>query len=152
MPPRRMNRLASAILLGLTLIAGCSSAQTAAPTVKPVAFVAPLSATPTPLAMESQAPASAESSTAPEPTPNATPIAAPKATPKAAPKPTPRPTAKLASYFKPAGWDGSSDVDCPDFDTHAHAQSFFKGTGGTTSNDPYRLDRDHDGVACETLP
>jgi hypothetical protein len=68
------------------------------------------------------------------------------------PKPTPRPTAKPASYFKPAGWDGSSDVDCPDFDTHAHAQSFFKGTGGTTTNDPYRLDRDHDGIACETLP
>jgi len=81
-------------------------------------------------------PVSAESSTAPEPTP----------------KPTAKPTAKPASYFKPAGWDGYSDVDCPDFDTHAHAQSFFKGTGGTTSNDPYRLDRDHDGVACETLP
>ena len=45
-----------------------------------------------------------------------------------------------------------SDVNCPDFDTHAHAQSFFKGTGGTTSNDPYGLDRDHDGIACETLP
>ncbi len=27
------------------------------------------------------------------------------------------------------GWR-SSDVDCGDFDTHAHAQSFFKGTGG----------------------
>jgi hypothetical protein len=126
------------------LIAGCSSGQTVAPTVKPVAFVAPLSATQTPLAIEMQVPVSADSSTAPEPTPNATPIAAPKATPK--------PTAKPASYFKPAGWDGYSDVDCPDFDTHAHAQSFFKGTGGTTSNDPYRLDRDHDGVACETLP
>jgi len=97
-------------------------------------------------------PVSAESSTAPEPTPNATPIAALKATPRPTPKPTAKPTAKPASYFKPAGWDGYSDVDCPDFDTHAHAQSFFKGTGGTMSNDPYRLDRDHDGVACETLP
>jgi Excalibur calcium-binding domain len=156
MPPRRINRLASAIVLGLTLIAGCSSGQTVAPSVKPVAFVAPLSATPTPLATERQVPVSAESSISAEPTPNATPVAAPNATPKAAPKatpkPTPRPTTKPASYFKPAGWDGSSDVDCPDFDTHAQAQSFFKGTGGTTSNDPYRLDRDHDGVACETLP
>jgi hypothetical protein len=152
MPPRRINRLASAMVLGLTLIAGCSSGQTVAPTVKPVAFVAPLSATQTPLAIEMQVPVSAESSTSTEPTPNATPIATPKAAPKATPKPTPRPTAKPSSYFKPAGWDGSSDVDCPDFDTHAHAQSFFKGTGGTTSNDPYRLDRDHDGVACERLP
>jgi hypothetical protein len=148
MPQRRINRLASAIVLALTLIAGCSSGQTVAPTIKPVAFVAAISATPTPLAIERQVPVSADSSTAPEPTPNATPIAAPKATPK----PTAKPTAKPASYFKPAGWDGYSDVDCPDFDTHAHAQSFFKGTGGTTSNDPYRLDRDHDGVACETLP
>ncbi len=136
MSPGRVNGLASAIVLGLTLIAGCSSGQTVAPTVQPVAFAAAISATPTPLATERQVPVSAESSTAPEPTP----------------KPTAKPTAKPASYFKPAGWDGYSDVDCPDFDTHAHAQSFFKGTGGTTSNDPYRLDRDHDGVACETLP
>jgi hypothetical protein len=56
------------------------------------------------------------------------------------------------SFYKPPGWDGVSDVDCKDFDTHKHAQSFFKGTDGSKSNDPYRLDNDHDGVACETLP
>ena len=155
MPPRRINTLASAIVLSLALIAGCSSGQAVAPvvpTANPVGFAAALSATPTPLATERQVPALAESSTPPEPTPNTTPTAAPTAAPKVTPKPTPRPTAKPASYFKPAGWDGSSDLDCPDFDTHAHAQSFFKGTGGTTTNDPYRLDRDHDGIACETLP
>jgi hypothetical protein len=68
---------------------------------------------------------------------------------------SPRPTSsgsKSGSFYKPPGWDGVSDVDCPDFDTHAQAQSFFKGTGGTKSNDPYRLDNDHDGLACETLP
>lgn len=74
----------------------------------------------------------------------------PRATAK--PKPKPKPTPRPISFYRPPGWDGHSDVDCPDFDTHAHAQSFFKGTGGTTTNDPYRLDADHDGLACESLP
>ena len=56
------------------------------------------------------------------------------------------------SFYKPPGWDGVSDVDCNDFDTYAHAQSFFVGTRGSTTNDPYGLDNDHDGTACESLP
>jgi hypothetical protein len=75
--------------------------------------------------------------------------------PVATKRPSPRPTSsgsKTGSFYKPPGWNGVSDVDCPDFDTHAQAQSFFKGTGGTKSNDPYRLGNDHDGLACETLP
>lgn len=75
------------------------------------------------------------------------------------PKPTKKPAATgkgiavpSGKYYKPPGWDGSSDVNCSDFDTHAHSQSFFKGTGGSKSNDPYGLDGDHDGLACETLP
>jgi hypothetical protein len=55
-------------------------------------------------------------------------------------------------FYTPPGWDGHSDVNCPDFDTHAHAQSFFEGTGGTTTKDPYGLDGDNDGIACESLP
>lgn len=43
------------------------------------------------------------------------------------------------------------DKDCGDFATHAEAQSFFIAQGGPNS-DPHRLDADHDGVACETLP
>jgi hypothetical protein len=31
-------------------------------------------------------------------------------------------------------------------------QSFFIGTGGSPTNDPYGLDGDNDGIACETLP
>jgi hypothetical protein len=41
------------------------------------------------------------------------------------------------------------DRDCADFATHAEAQSFFVKAG---SGDPHNLDRDSDGVACETLP
>jgi hypothetical protein len=56
------------------------------------------------------------------------------------------------SFYKPSGWNGVSDVDCDDFDTHSHAQDFFIGTRGSMTNDPYGLDRNHDGISCETLP
>ncbi|KKR16434.1 MAG: hypothetical protein UT44_C0015G0013 [Candidatus Levybacteria bacterium GW2011_GWA1_39_32] len=54
--------------------------------------------------------------------------------------------------FKPpnSGYLGG-DKDCGDFATHAEAQSFFISQGGPGS-DPHRLDADHDGFACETLP
>lgn len=95
------------------------------PTAGPLSVATPI---PTPLAVE----------------PVATKAPASTAGPKSTPKPT-----KAPSFYKPPGWDGHSDVDCPDFDTHAHAQSFFIGTGGSKTYDPYRLDRDHDGIACE---
>ncbi|MER2510761.1 excalibur calcium-binding domain-containing protein [Amaricoccus sp.] len=41
------------------------------------------------------------------------------------------------------------DYDCGDFSTQAEAQRIYEDAG---PGDPYRLDRDHDGVACETLP
>lgn len=43
----------------------------------------------------------------------------------------------------------SGDYDCSDFSTHAEAQDFFESEG---SGDPHGLDRDGDGIACETLP
>lgn len=43
----------------------------------------------------------------------------------------------------------TGDMDCTDFSTHSEAQSFFKSAG---SGDPHGLDRDGDGIACETLP
>jgi hypothetical protein len=41
------------------------------------------------------------------------------------------------------------DRDCGDFSTHDEAQVFFDSQG---PGDPHKLDRDGDGVACETLP
>jgi hypothetical protein len=41
------------------------------------------------------------------------------------------------------------DKDCTDFATHAEAQAFFEAAG---ADDPHRLDRDGDGIACEDLP
>jgi micrococcal nuclease len=43
------------------------------------------------------------------------------------------------------------DRDCSDFATHAEAQRFFIAAGGP-AKDPHRLDGDHDGIACESLP
>ncbi|MFF9624060.1 excalibur calcium-binding domain-containing protein [Streptomyces griseosporeus] len=42
----------------------------------------------------------------------------------------------------------AQDVDCSSFTYQEDAQSVFRGTPG----DPYRLDEDNDGVACEWLP
>ncbi|WP_153729718.1 thermonuclease family protein [Salinibacillus xinjiangensis] len=43
------------------------------------------------------------------------------------------------------------DRDCGDFDTHKEAQAFFETQGGP-NKDPHRLDRDGNGLACESLP
>lgn len=46
----------------------------------------------------------------------------------------------------------SSDVyNCDDFDTHDEAQVVFESCGGLR-NDVHGLDRDEDGLACESLP
>ena len=45
--------------------------------------------------------------------------------------------------------NGEVDKDCSDFSTHAKAQAFFESQG---PGDPHGLDRDGDGLACETLP
>ena len=45
----------------------------------------------------------------------------------------------------------TEDKDCGDFKTWEEAQRFFEENGGPTK-DPHGLDRDGDGLACETLP
>ena len=43
------------------------------------------------------------------------------------------------------------DRNCSDFERWEDAQRFFEASGGPDS-DPHRLDRDNNGVACESLP
>lgn len=43
------------------------------------------------------------------------------------------------------------DYDCSDFSTQAEAQVFFETEGGP-QKDYHNLDKDEDGVACESLP
>lgn len=49
--------------------------------------------------------------------------------------------------YDPAG----PDRNCTDFATQEEAQQFFIAAGGP-QKDPHRLDADHDGIACESLP
>jgi len=143
------------ILLIVALVAACggtvpSAVQpeaTAAPTQPRSTPAATARATPTPTLKVTPAPTVKPTAA---PTAKPTPAPTPKPTVKPTPKPTPKPTA-AAGYYTPPGWNGSSDLDCGDFDTHAHAQSFFIGQGGPDS-DSHRLDSDGDGIACESLP
>lgn len=43
-----------------------------------------------------------------------------------------------------------ADKDCSDFSTQQEAQDFFIEQGGP-EKDPHKLDRDKDGIACESI-
>jgi hypothetical protein len=45
-----------------------------------------------------------------------------------------------------------SQVNCSDFATHTAAQKWFEQQGGSATNDVAGLDRNHDGIACSSLP
>lgn len=52
----------------------------------------------------------------------------------------------------PADYECSYNAyNCSDFYTHAEAQVIYEACGGV-NNDIHRLDRDKDGLACESLP
>jgi micrococcal nuclease len=76
------------------------------------------------------------------------------ATPTKVPLKTIQPTQKVQQLLKQPVQKqvintSGGDKDCGDFSTHAQAQAFFEAAG---AGDPHRLDRDGDGLACETLP
>ncbi|MCY3655041.1 MAG: excalibur calcium-binding domain-containing protein [Chloroflexi bacterium] len=75
-----------------------------------------------------------------------------QAAPADAPAPTATedpaaPAAPATSGYDPAG----PDRNCGDFSTWREAQDFYEAAGGPAA-DPHRLDRDGDGVACQSLP
>jgi hypothetical protein len=61
----------------------------------------------------------------------------------------------LVLFAAGAGWAQSPTPtgrrDCSDFSTQQQAQDFFTQNGGP-QNDPFNLDVDNDGQACEGLP
>ena len=79
------------------------------------------------------------------PNPTAKPIATTKpiTQPFSQPKTQPQPVTNTST---------GGDKDCSDFSSHTEAQAYFTGKGGSPSNNVDRLDSDHDGVACESLP
>lgn len=54
-------------------------------------------------------------------------------------------------YSTERSYEKYGDYDCSDFSTQAEAQEFFEDHGGIL-DDYHNLDRDGDGVACESLP
>ena len=79
------------------------------------------------------------------PTPTPTPQS-PTPTPQS---PTPAPQAPESST--PGTDPGGLDRNCSDFATWAEAQAFYEAAGGPGS-DRHGLDRDDNGIACESLP
>jgi hypothetical protein len=53
-----------------------------------------------------------------------------------------------SAFLTPAVGAADPDYDCTDFDTREDAQAFYEATGGPVY-DPYNLDENEDGVACE---
>ena len=53
-------------------------------------------------------------------------------------------------YSTERSYESYGDYDCSDFPTQEEAQEFFEEEGGPDS-DYHNLDRDGDGVACESL-
>jgi hypothetical protein len=68
--------------------------------------------------------------------------------PTPAATPTPAPTATPTPALSACGPCAATDCDCADFDTHAEAQACLN----TDPSDPFGLDGDGDGIACESLP
>ena len=66
------------------------------------------------------------------------------------------PTVEQRAFFRnddPAttrSFEEYGDRDCPDFATQQEAQDFFESEGGP-AEDYHNLDRDGDGVVCESL-
>ena len=143
---------------------------TPSPTLTPTPTSTP---TPTPTAPAAPTPESATPTAAPAPTPTPVPTPRPSPIPTPTPEPaltaTPTPTATstpepptptptltptptstpdtVELKYDPAG----PDRNCSDFDTWAEAQAFYEAAGGPET-DRHRLDRDRNGVACESLP
>lgn len=53
-------------------------------------------------------------------------------------------------YSTERSYEEFEDRDCGDFSSQTEAQRFFESEGGP-SYDPHGLDRDKDGIACESI-
>ncbi len=63
---------------------------------------------------------------------------------------TPGSYLKSDDYETERSYEEYGDLDCDDFDTQYEAQEFFENEGGP-GEDYHNLDRDGDGIACESL-
>ena len=136
-----------------TFVAVTPTPVSPTPTPRPAPSTpTPILPTPTPIPpTPTHAPAPATPTAVP-PTP--TPIVATPTPILATPTPTPAETPTLTPHPTPAETKDEAeeaDRNCSDFDTWSEAQAFYKSEGGPDS-DPHGLDRNNDGIACESLP
>ena len=82
---------------------------------------------------------------------NETPTSSPPSPTPVAPTATPVPAPTASGQPNPTSEPTFEDRNCSDFDSWSEAQEFYLAAGGPTE-DPHRLDRNSDGVACESLP
>ena len=54
----------------------------------------------------------------------------------------------LSLFVGASAAHAQGDMDCSDFGSWREAQDFYEANG---PGDPHGLDRDNDGIACETL-
>ena len=107
--------------------------------------------------LSSPAAGSAGPNCEPEPPAAALPVLPPAATPPPTPplSPAPAPTPHGLPGSATKGIDGlgsqTADANCADFPGWREAQDFFLAQGGP-AEDPHGLDRNRDGVACQSLP
>jgi len=85
------------------------------------------------------------------PTPAQPPVSQPAPQPAPQPLPQPIPQPPPPQQQQSNITCSSNAYNCSDFSTQAEAQNVYEYCGGV-DNDIHRLDRDEDGIACETLP
>lgn len=127
-----------------------TSTEATVPTTAPTS--APTSVPPTrtlePSPTEKPSTATPEPTIVPTNTPTEEPTAEPTATPK--PKSTPKPVIKpiVAPASSRLNTNGANVYNCSDFGTYAEALAVYK---ANLPGDPNDLDRDNDGIPCESL-
>jgi len=107
------------------------------------------------LAMQREAREAGRGLWGPTPTPKPLPTATPKPRPTATPVPQPTapPPPPTAAPPPAPVCDCSGNIyNCSDFSSHAAAQACYEYCISVGAGDIHRLDGDHDGIACESLP
>jgi Excalibur calcium-binding domain len=150
-----MSRLIAALLAALITAAGFTL-RIPAVSAPPVGSDTPTSiTTATQPAGDTATTATPTATSTDTPTPTVTDTSeADTETPTATPTETDTPTiTPTSTQVAAAVCDCSGDVyNCSDFDTQPQAQACFNYCEAQGFGDPSKLDTDHDGVACESLP
>ena len=143
--------------IALSPTAATAVKTTVSTTSSPIASAAAPAATATPESTIAERPTIAAAIPTEAPPPPAPAPTQPPSQPTSAPAPTQAPPPPPPPPTVSSGGDSTypceaTDCNCPDFPSHAEAQRVFVKHGGSPTNNWSKLDNNHDGNACETLP